>query len=136
MRAERFGSYSIVAIVPGTPVLARRKSTSRRARLCPPPLWRTAMRPRLFRPPLRFFPTVRRLWGRAVVSSSKPVTDMKRRLGEVGLNCFIGMTGSPSDRFEVLDRFLARLEDHVRLLPVGALPQETSDPLLLAQHVL
>src|ERR1022692_3157707 len=54
MRAERLGSYSIVATLPGTPYLSRLKSIRRSFCLCPPPWWRMVRSPVLRRPPVRF----------------------------------------------------------------------------------
>src|SRR5579871_4643626 len=53
MRAVRFGSYSTVATVAGTPILLRLKSMRRKRRLWPPPRKREVMRPLLLRPPVR-----------------------------------------------------------------------------------
>ena len=47
----RFGSYSMVLTVAGTPSLRRLKSMRRYMRREPPPRWYAVMRPLLFRPP-------------------------------------------------------------------------------------
>ena len=51
MRAERFGSYSIVATLPGMSCLSRLKSMTRYSRLCPPPRHHDVSSPVLLRPP-------------------------------------------------------------------------------------
>ena len=53
MRAVRFGSYSTVATLAGTPILLRLKSMRRKRRLWPPPRKREVMRPKWLRPPVR-----------------------------------------------------------------------------------
>ena len=50
MRAERLGSYSIAATLPGTPNLSRLKSIIRYLILPRPPRWRMVTRPLLLRP--------------------------------------------------------------------------------------
>ena len=50
-----------------------------------------AMRPTLFRPPVRFLPTVSGLYGRPDDRSAELTTDMNRRLGVVGLKLLIAM---------------------------------------------
>ena len=52
MRAERFGSYSIVATFAGMSRLSRLKSMMRYIRLWPPPRHHDVSSPRLLRPPV------------------------------------------------------------------------------------
>src|SRR5689334_19869813 len=94
MRAERFGSYSMVATVPCTPYLSRRKSMIRYIRLLPPPRNREVIRPLAFRPPLFFSGSSSDFSGLSVVSSEYVDTDRKRREGVVGLYCRNGMVVS------------------------------------------
>src|ERR1051325_294224 len=99
MRAERFGSYSIVATRPGTPGLSRLKSISRNRRLVPPPRWRAVTLPWLLRPPVRFTELVSDFSGSLRVISVNCETEPKRRPEEVGLYCRIAivLTGSYPD---------------------------------------
>src|SRR5689334_513362 len=85
MRAERLGSYSIAATLAGTPSLRRLKSMTRYRRLCPPPMWRVVIRPRLLRPPVLVIFLVSDFSGRSRVTSSKSEVVTKRRPGDVGL---------------------------------------------------
>ena len=63
MRAERFGSYSTVAMVAGTPNLSRFQSMTRYSRFWPAPWWRTVSFPWLLRPALRTSRSVSGLCG-------------------------------------------------------------------------
>ena len=85
MRAERLGSYSIVATVAGIPNLSRLKSMMRSLRLCPPPRCQMVWSPVLRRPLVRCFGSVSGLCGRFVVRSSFTVLVVKRRVGVTGL---------------------------------------------------
>src|SRR5919112_3557735 len=86
MRAVRLGSYSMCATLAGTPSLScRRKSITRYARLCPPPLCRVVMRPWLLRPPFLGSGRVSDFSGVDRVISTKSATDEPRRPGVVGL---------------------------------------------------
>jgi hypothetical protein len=93
MRADRFGSYSIAATFAGTPSFVRLKSTVRKRRLCPPPLCRVVMRPRLFRPPFLVNGSSSDFSGSLFVMSSNPDVAMKRRPGLVGLYFFRAISG-------------------------------------------
>src|SRR5687768_17284571 len=95
MRAVRPGSYSIAATLPGTPVLSRLKSMMRILRLAPPPRWRTVILPWLLRPDARFFVVVSAFSGFDFVISVNMYPLALRRLGDVGLNCRIGMVIRP-----------------------------------------
>ncbi len=86
MRAERFGSYSIVEIVPGTPCLFRLKSMTRYWRLCPPPRRRIEMWPWLSRPPLFFSGSRSDFSGSTALSSEKSDTERNRVPFVTGLN--------------------------------------------------
>ena len=85
MRAERFGSYSIVFTVAGTPVLFRLKSIFRYRFLWPFERKREVMRPLLLRPAVATLCSSRLFSGSSVVMSPKSCVDMPRRPGEVGL---------------------------------------------------
>ncbi|MBA7661953.1 hypothetical protein ES703_69973 [subsurface metagenome] len=85
IKAERFGSYSIVSTTPGTPILSRLKSIMRYNLLCPPPRRRTDMRPREFLPPDLERDSTRGLCGRRVVNSSKVSPVFWRKLDVAGL---------------------------------------------------
>src|SRR6267142_4835223 len=91
MRAERFGSYSIVATVPGTPVLSRLKSMVRSLRLCPPPRCQMVMSPEFRRPPVRLLICVRGLCGFDAVSSSFVRVVLNRCDGVIGLYVLIAI---------------------------------------------
>src|SRR3954466_4303553 len=91
MRAERLGSYSMVATVAGTPALSRLKSMERILRLCPPPRCHMVMSPALRRPPGRCLILVSGLCGRFVVRSSLTTVDLKRSVGVIGLYVFIAI---------------------------------------------
>src|SRR5205085_7724392 len=91
MRAERLGSYSMVATRAGTPSLSRLKSMRRYRRLWPPPRWRVVMCPWLLRPAFDLRGRRSDLCGSDVVMSSNATTDMPRRPGEVGLYLLIAI---------------------------------------------
>src|SRR5438093_1077500 len=130
MRAVRFGSYSIDATLPGTPVLSRRKSMMRRRRLAPPPRWRTVMRPWLLRPAWRRKGATSDFSGLERVISSKLCPLAPRRPGEVGLYCLIGTLYA----LEQLD-LIAGGERHNGLLPVRlVLDAVAQRPARLALH--
>src|SRR6266540_1422111 len=130
MRADRFGSYSMEATLPGTPVLSRRKSIRRRRRLAPPPRWRTVIRPWLFRPAWRRRGATRDFWGFERVISSKLCPLAPRRPGEVGLYCLIGTL----DALEQLD-LVAGGERDYGLLPIRpVLDAVAPRPARLAFH--
>src|SRR5665648_67888 len=98
MRAERFGSYSIVATLAGISSLFRLKSILRYWRLCPPPWCRVVMRPLLLRPPRLGSGSNSDFSGAVLVISAKSETVWNRRPGEVGLYFFSPMS-SPSVRW-------------------------------------
>src|SRR5437764_13295461 len=91
MRAERLGSYSMVATVAGTPALSRLKSMDRILRLCPPPRCHMVMSPALRRPPVRCLILVSGLCGRFVVKSSLTTVDLNRSVGVIGLYVLIAI---------------------------------------------
>ena len=84
MRAERFGSYSTVAIRAGTPCLSRFQSMTRYRRLWPEPWWRTVSLPCALRPAFRTRFSVSGLCGWSVVISSNVERVVSRMPGEVG----------------------------------------------------
>src|SRR5436309_13847380 len=92
MYAERFGSYSMCATFAGTPSLRRLKSILRYSRLAPPPRWREVLRPREFRPPDFFSPSVSDFSGSERVTSAKSGYVTKRRPGDVGFGLRIGIS--------------------------------------------
>src|SRR5579875_1546824 len=92
MRAERFGSYSMVATVPGTPYLSRLKSISRSCFLCPPPWWRMLSIPVELRPPVRCLGANSGLCGLLVVRSSFTSFVWKRSVGVIGRKLLIGIS--------------------------------------------
>src|SRR5919197_6586845 len=101
MRAERLGSYSMVATRAGTPSLSRLKSMRRYRRLCPPPRWRVVMRPWVFRPAFDLRGRRSGLCGSVVVMSSHPTTDMPRGPGGGGLYLFIAIVlHRPQENFD------------------------------------
>src|ERR1700690_2405736 len=100
MRAERLGSYSMVATLPGTPYFSRLKSIKRSFCLCPPPWWRMVRSPELRRPPVRCLTTRSGLCGVSVVRSSLTSEVWKRSVGVTGLYVLIGIVF-------VLDELLA-----------------------------
>jgi hypothetical protein len=91
MRAERLGSYSIVATLPGTPYLSRLKSIRRSFCLCPPPWWRMVRSPVLRRPPVRCLTASSGLCGLSVVRSSLTSVVWKRSVGVIGLYVLIAI---------------------------------------------
>ena len=91
MRAERFGSYSIVETVAGMSFLSRLKSMMRYRRLCPPPRHHDVSSPRLLRPPDFFSGSVSGRCGSLVVISSNTCTVWNRRPADVGLYVRIGI---------------------------------------------
>src|ERR1700730_2878198 len=124
----------MVATLPGTSNLSRRKSILRYCRRPSPPRWRVVMRPWLLRPAL-FLSGSRRLFsGSFAVISSKPGVAMKRRPGLVALYFLTGMTllDSPEQAFET-----AFPERHHRFLPVGGAADDaaTARSPDLAAHI-
>src|SRR5919201_585463 len=91
MRADRFGSYSIVDTVAGMSRLSRLKSMMRYIRLWPPPRHHDVRWPRLLRPPDSCSGSTSGLYGSCVVISSNTCTVWNRLPGEVGLNFLIGI---------------------------------------------
>jgi hypothetical protein len=85
MRAERFGSYSMVDTVPVMSFLSRLKSITRYTRLWPPPRHHDVTSPRLLRPPDFLSGSVSGLYGLVSVISSNTWTVWNRRPGDVGL---------------------------------------------------
>src|SRR5215470_11689301 len=102
MRAERFGSYSIVDTFAGMSHLSRLKSMTRYIRLWPPPRHHDVSWPTLLRPPVVCIGSTSGLCGRSVVMSSKVWTVWNRDPGDVGLNLRIGMTYAPSRNSGIL----------------------------------
>ena len=86
MRAERFGSYSIVETFAGMSRLSRLKSMMRYIRLWPPPRHQDVSCPWLLRPPVLCSGSTSGLCGSCVVISSKVCTVWNRVPGDVGLN--------------------------------------------------
>src|SRR3954453_10615122 len=80
------------------------------------------MRPRLLRPPVRFFGRSSDFSGSVFVISAKSATVPKRRPGEVGLYCLSGIGLDPleSGAEDPAER-LAFLQGDERLLPVRRL---------------
>src|SRR5262245_60056776 len=76
------------------------------------------MRPLLLRPPERRSGSVSLRSGSFFVSSPKSSVVTKRRPGDVGLYCFIGIVVSLLRLLEELDHLLALLQDDEGLLPV------------------
>src|SRR6476661_10203386 len=95
MRAERFGSYSIVDTFAGMSCLFRLKSMMRYIRLCPPPRHQEVSSPWLLRPPDLCSGSTSGLYGSCVVISSNTCTVWNRRPGDVGLYLRIGITSRP-----------------------------------------
>src|SRR5260370_39577549 len=102
MRAVRFGSYLMVATLPGTPSLSRLKSMRRYARRPSPPRWRTVIRPWLLRPELLGSFSRRLFSGSVAVISSKLAVTMKRRPGLVGLYFLTGISHAPEQAVQPL----------------------------------
>ena len=99
MRAERFGSYSIVATFAGMPSLLRLKSMSRYSLRVPPPLWRTVICPLKLRPECFLRTSSKDRSGSTLLRSEKSIVVMKRLAGLVGLYFFTGMAVFPSRVF-------------------------------------
>src|SRR3989338_2013642 len=90
MNAERYGSYSMLATFAGMFFLSYAKSTKRYAFLCPPPLCRIVMRPKLFRPPDWRFPFVSAFSGRVPLKYLRySMVVFPRELFVTGLYVFI-----------------------------------------------
>src|SRR5436190_22873672 len=96
MRADRFGSYSIVDTLAGMSRLSRLKSITRYIRLWPPPRHHDVSSPRLLRPPVLCIGSTSGLCGSVVVISSKTWTVWNRWPGEVGLYFLMGLVYAPS----------------------------------------
>src|SRR5215470_9440719 len=128
MRADRFGSYSMVDTFAAMSRLSRLKSITRYIRLCPPPRHHDVSSPRLLRPPDRCSGSTSGLCGSLVVISSNTWTVWNRWPGVVGLNLRIGIGLRP---FQELWHLGAFREPDVRLLPVRAPAGETALPLHL-----
>src|SRR5687768_3584377 len=109
----------------GMPGLSRLKSTSRSMRLCPPPRWRTVMRPAPLRPLVRVFGVSRLFSGVVLVISSYVRYVRYRRAGDVGLTVRIPMPLRSLDEIDLV----SGLKRHDRLLPVRA-------PALVTAHAL
>src|SRR5262245_5285195 len=108
MRAERFGSYSIVDTVAGMSRLSRLKSMMRYIRLWPPPRHDDVSCPRLLRPPDSCSGSTSGWYGSWAVISSNTCTVWHRLPGDVGLYLRIGMGVSLNVRslkFEVTEHF-------------------------------
>src|SRR4029079_11302907 len=129
MRAVRFGSYSTVATVAGTPSLLRRKSIKRKRRLWPPPRKREVMRPKWLRPPVLFMASVSDFSGLFPCDSSEQSGATRPRLPGVVALC--GRRPMFLDSLEEFDRLAGRDGDD-GLLPVGPFPDEAAHALLLA----
>ena len=95
MRAERLGSYSMEATLPGTPTLSRLKSTMRYIRLLPPPLCLVVILPLLFLPALPFRGRSRDFSGFFLVISSKEGRAASLVPGVFGLGILRGMAKHP-----------------------------------------
>src|SRR5689334_15339400 len=135
MRAVRFGSYSMCATVAGTPSLSwRRKSTSRYARLWPPPWWRVVTLPELLRPPRPCSGRTSDFSGVSRVTSAKSATEAPRRPGVVGLYLRIGMSAPSADLAEDVDA-VALAEGDDSALDVLALAVAEAGALALALPV-
>src|SRR6266480_3298078 len=131
MRAERFGSYSIPITSAAMPCLRRLKSTLRYFCLWPPPRCRDVSRPRLLRPPLLFFGSMRVLSGRHFVISSKAGSDLKRSVGVSGRNSFKAITFLPLDQIDLLAFF----QRHDGFFPSRPPSQGPADSSLLASVI-
>src|SRR6478609_4562729 len=141
MFAVRLGSYSMCATLALTPSLSwRRKSMTRKARLCPPPLCRVVMRPCALRPPVLCSGRTSDFSGVDRVISAKSETLEPRRPGVVGLYLRIAMSllvlyisSSPArlrDRAsEDLDGLAVGRDRHERALGVLALAVAEPGPL-------
>src|SRR5947208_12852745 len=96
MRADRFGSYSIVDTFAGMSCLSRLKSMARYIRLWPPPRHHDVRCPPLFLPPELCNDSTSGLCGSDEVSSSNTWTVWNLVPGDVGLNLRIGMSKARS----------------------------------------
>src|SRR5215213_6877478 len=137
IRALRLGSYSMCATLAGTPSLScRRKSITRYARLCPPPLCRVVILPCTLRPPRPCSGRTSDFSGSDRVISAKSETLEPRRPGVVGLYLRIGMSHNPlADRpAEGVDPVAVSQLDH-RALGRLALPEARPGALALALAV-
>src|SRR5438445_1426641 len=113
--------------------LLRLKSMMRYSFRWPPPWWRTVILPWALRPASVFIETSRAFSAFLPrVRSSKALTDMKRRPGEVGLYFLMGICLDSLE--EVLD-LLALGQGHDRLLPIRLKTTDTTAPALLAVDV-
>src|SRR6185295_5870466 len=101
IRADRLGSYSSAAIVPGIPALSRRKSIFLYSRLCPPPRKRTVVRPSLFLAPVLRRNDVSDFSGLFFDRSSVVTAVIPRRPGVLGLYALIPIRQSSFQRTEV-----------------------------------
>src|SRR5699024_6370051 len=119
MRAVRFGSYSMCATFAGTPSLSlRRKSTTRYARLCPPPWCRVVIRPLEFRPPFLCSGRISDCSGWSRVISAKAATLDSRLPAVIGLWLRTAIS-DPKD----FDRLALRRQRHDRALGVLAVAE-------------
>src|SRR5262245_44500907 len=114
--------------VAGMPSFSRRKSISRSMRLCPPPRWRTVMRPEALRPLLRRFGESKLFSGVDLVMSSLATNVMYRRAGEVGLTARMAMGLGSLHQLDLV----AGSERHHGLLPPAPASLEPAHPLPLA----
>src|SRR5689334_12798330 len=112
MREERFGSYSIVATLPGTPNFSRLKSIRRSFFLWPPPWCRMVMSPELRRPPVRCLETSSGLCGLSVVMSSFTSVVWNRSVGVIGRNVLIGIVLALLLPAAIYRRLLSQLNFH------------------------
>src|SRR6266568_364861 len=88
-------------------------------------------RPRLFRPPVRFFGRSSDFSGFVLVISAKSATEPKRRPGEVGLYCLMGITLHPFERRpENAAQRLPLPEGDKRFLPVRRLDRRAAPSAL------
>src|SRR4029079_226754 len=134
MRAERFGSYSIVETVAGMSRLSRLKSMMRYIRLWPPPPHQDVSSPRLFRPPERCSGSTRGLCGWSVVISSNTCTVWNRWPGVVGLYLWIAIMRRLLCALEKFRLLRSLGQTAVRLFPVRSTPGEAALPLHLAMR--
>src|SRR5581483_5236421 len=91
MRAERFGSYSSVATLPGIASFVRLKSMMRYILRVPPPLWRTVMCPLKLRPECFLRTSMSDFSGSTFERSEKSIVVMKRLPALVGLYFLTGI---------------------------------------------
>src|SRR5580698_2758080 len=111
MRADRFGSYSMVATLPGTPYLSRLKSMRRIFCLCPPPWWRMVRSPELRRPPVRLRVVSSGLCGLFVVRSSLTSEVWNRSVGGIGLYVLIAIVFVLKSQRPILQRLSPRFSE-------------------------